>query len=204
MAYIDKIYANSYQEYIEFKNWANKQIITYFNGHTVHIKHWIWDYKEEDFLDGSIPIMNTPTWLDTYLIQNCKNQFVIDRMKEVYSKETYKKLQAVDLTAKPSDDFQQNRKIIIKRNKRSKFPIHNKPYSNKMKWRLVCNDDFDYCSESKVWSSYNSCYPYDANVAYIGSIKGIIRHLRKQYLPKNISFTIMGIYVGEEYTIYIN
>ena len=37
--------------------------------------------------------MNTPTWLDIYLIQNCKSQFVLDRMKVVYGKhfEIYKK-----------------------------------------------------------------------------------------------------------------
>jgi len=68
--------------------------------------------------------MNTPIWLDIYLIQNCRSNFVLDRMKFVYSEESYKKFQTVDLTSPPPENFKQNRKITIKRSDRTKFQLH--------------------------------------------------------------------------------
>lgn len=204
MAGIDKTYTDSYQDYKNFKDWADKQTLTFFNGHKVCIGDWVWKYEKEDFDGTERPIMNTPTWLDIYLIQNCKSDFVLDRMKEVYGEEFCVEVQAVDLTAKPPEDFQQNRKITIKLDKRTKFPLHSKPYDGKSKWWLQCNDDFGYCEESKVWSHGDSYYPHNTNTALIKSIKGVIRHLRKQYLPKGITFRLIGRYVGEQYLIVIS
>lgn len=205
MAGIDKTYTDSYSDYKEFKDWADKQTLTFFNGYTVRIVDWIRDCEEEDFNDGEIPIMNTPTWLDIYLIQNCKTKFVLDRLKSVYGDVSYKEYQSVDLTAKPHINFQQNRKISIKKSKRTKFPLHKKPYGGKIKWWLQCDDsDFGYHDETKTWSSYDNYYPYNTNTATIKTIKGIIRHLRKQYLPKGIVFNISGSYIGEDYIVVIS
>lgn len=203
MAGIDKTYTDNYKEYKKFKDWADKQILIFFNGHKECIGNWVWHYEEEDFSNGEIPIMNTPTWLDIYLIQNCKSKFVLDRMKTVYDKESFREFQNVDLTAKPPEDFKQNRKIKIINNDKSKFPIHSKPYGGKMKWWLQCNDDFWYNDETKTWVHYNNYYPHNTNTAHIGSIKAIVRHLRKQYFPKGITFNIIGRYVGENYTIRV-
>ena len=90
MAGIDKTYTGSYEEYKTFKDWADKQVITFFDGHKKCIGDWVWNYEKEDFLNGEIPIMNTPTWLDIYLIQNCKSDFVLERMKSVYGEDLYK------------------------------------------------------------------------------------------------------------------
>lgn len=46
-------------------------------------------------------------------------------------------------------------------------------------------------------------YPHNTNTAHISSVKGIIRHLRKQYLPTGLKFTLIGRYVGEEYEVTI-
>jgi hypothetical protein len=200
MAGIDKTYTDSYKDYKEFKNWADKQTLTFFNGHKVCIGNWVWDYRQEDFDNGERPIMNTPTWLDIYLIQNCKSDFVLDRMKSVYNEESYKEFQTIDLTSAPTENFKQNRKITIKKSKTTKFPLHNRPYG-KTKWWLQCNDNFGYCTETKVWSSYYNYYPHNTNTAHIKSLKGIVRHLRKQYLLKGTIFNISGKYVGENYTI---
>lgn len=100
MASIDKTYTDSYIDYKEFKDWADKQTITFSNGGKVCIGDFVWDYKEEYFNNGKIPIMNTPTWLDIYLIQNCKIAFVLDRMKSFYGDKTYKEFQNIDLTVK--------------------------------------------------------------------------------------------------------
>ena len=203
MAGIDKTYTNSYNDYKEFKDWADKQTLTFFNGYKVCIGDWVWEYEKEDFNGNEKPIMNTPTWLDIYLIQNCKSQFVLDRMKSVYNKKSYKEFQNIDLTAKPPEEFQQNRRIIIKKSDRTKFPLHSKPYNSKTMWWLQCDNKFGYHEETKTWTSHDSYYPHNTNTSHIKSVKGVVRHLRKQYLPKGITFRLIGRYVGEEYVIVI-
>lgn len=203
MAGIDRTYTDSYKEYKEFKNWADTQTLTFFNGYKKYIGDWVWDYEEKDFENGEIPIMNSPTWLDIYLIQNCKNKFVLDRMKSVYDEDSYNEYKMVDLTAKPPKEFQQNRKITISKCKTTKFPLHSKPYDGGM-WRLQCDDNFWYSDETKTWTSWDTYYPHNTNTAHIKSFKAIVRHLRKQYLPKGTLFSITGKYVGEEYTVRVH
>jgi len=204
MAGIDKTYTDSYSDYREFKDWSDTQNLTFFNGYKACIGDWVWEYEKEHFDNGKIPIMNTPTWLDIYLIQNCKSKFVLDRMSDVYGDESYEEFRHINLSAKPPIEFQQNRKITIKRSERTLFPLHSKPYASKLEWWLQCNDDFGYHTETKIWSSYDYHYPRDTNTAHIKSIKGIVRHLRKQYLPKGITFNLSGRYIGEEYLITVS
>ena len=203
MAGIDKTYTDSYQDYKEFKNWAKEQILTFFNGHQVCIGDWIYDYNQGDFNGEKLPIMNTPTWLDIYLIQNCKIKFVLDRMKVVYSEELYKYSQTIDLSAPPPSCFQQNRKIVFKNTKTTKFNLHQKPLGGKSKWWLQSNFGFSYCSESKVWSNEDTWYPMNTNIAHIKSLKSVIRHLRKQFLPKGALFSLSGTFIGEEYLVIV-
>jgi hypothetical protein len=203
MAGIDKTYTESYVEYKEFKDWANKQTITFFNGHKENVGDWVWEHEKEDFNNGEISIMNTPTWLDIYLIQNCKSKFVLDRMKNVYDDESYEKFKLINLTAKPPKEYEKNRKIIIKRNKKTKFPLYNRPYGGKNMWWLQCDEKFGYNTETKTWSHREFYYPTNSNTAHIKTIKGVIRHLRKQYLPKGLTFHLIGRYVGEVFTVLI-
>ena len=204
MASIDKTYTDDYKEYKKFKDWADKQVLIFFDGHKECIGNWIWDHDKKDFNNGKIPIMNTPTWLDIYLIQKCKSKFVLDRMQDVYDKKEYKEFQNIDLTAKLPENFRQNRKITVTKNKKTKFPIHNKPYGGKMRWWLQCNDDYWYNDETKTWSHYDNYYPHNTNTAHVTSIKSLIRHLRKQFLPRGVKFTISGRYVGEEYSVMVH
>lgn len=203
MAGIDKTYTNSYDNYREFKDWSKTQEVTFFNGHKERISNWIYEYSENDFDGDEIPIMNTPTWLDIYLIQNCKIQFVLDRMQAVYGKESYDNFKTINLSACPSDDYKQNRKIVIKKNNRTKFPLHSKPYGGKMQWWLQSDNEFWYDDKTKTWSNSDMHYPYNTNTAHLSSIKSLIKHLRKQYLPKGAQFRISGRYVGEDYSVYI-
>jgi len=53
-----------------------------------------------------------------------------------------------------------------------------------------------YCDKTKVGSSYDSYHPHNTNTAHIKNIKGVIRHLRKQYLPKGITFTKLYTLLG--------
>ena len=203
MAAIDKTYTNSYQEYKEFKDWATTQTVTFFDGYKECVGDYVRNLEEKDFEYGEIPIMNTPTWLDIYLIQNCKFDFVLDRFIEVYGVDSYNEFKTVDLTSKPPKEFKQNRKIIISKYKPTSFPLHSKPYGGR-KWRLECDDfHFWYNSQTKKWIDCRNYYPYTTNAAYITSIKALVRHLRKQYLPKGIKFILSGRYIGEDYLVTV-
>jgi hypothetical protein len=52
MAGIDKTYTDSYDNYKEFKSWADSQIVTFFNGHKECIGDWAWQYNKQDFENG--------------------------------------------------------------------------------------------------------------------------------------------------------
>lgn len=204
MASIDKTYTNSYNEYKEFKDWAEDKKVKFFDGSIEFIKDYIFYYEESDFIGKDIPIMNSQTWMDCYLIQNCKIKFILDRMKYVYSKRYYNELMFKKFIEIPSE-FKKNRKVTIKRTNKTLFPIHNKPYgyNNRKNWWLQCEVGFYYNSQTKVWANHEQLYPTDTNTAHIGSLKAIIRHLRKQYLPSGIKFYMIGSYVGEQYELII-
>jgi len=69
---------------------------------------------------------------------------------------------------------------------------------------VQCKDNFWYNSDTKTWVNVDSFYPSNTNTAHITSTKALVRHLRKQYLPKGITFTISGRYVGEEYVAIVS
>lgn len=204
MAGMDKTYTKSYKEYREFKDWANKQVVTFFNGHKERVGEWVAEYEEKDFDGTERAVMNSPEWLDAYLIQNCKVKFVLDRMKEVRGESSFNELKKVDLSARPPEEFQQNRKIVIKRNSRTNLPLQSKPRQSK--WWLIQSekDEFDYCDESKFWSNGDFLYPYYTNTSEAKSVKAVVRHLRKQYLPKGAEFVLIGSIEGEVYSIMIS
>lgn len=206
MASIDKTYTNSYKDYKEFKDWADKQIITFFDGLEKCIGDWVYKYPEEYFDGTEIAIMNTPTWIDAYLIQNCEIPFVINRMKEIYDEESYNDLKHSKIGSIPSK-YKQNRKIIIKSSDKCKFPFKKKMFRYPAKkgwyWWLQCNDNFWFNDETNKWVHWDMLYPNNTNTAHIKSTKALIRHLRKQYLPSGITFQISGRYIGENYKIII-
>lgn len=203
MAGIDKTYTDSYLEYKEFKDWVDTQYLTFYNGHKVRIGDYVYDRDEDDFDGREVPIMNTPSWIDVYLIQNCKSKFVLDRLKDVYNKDTYNEFLSVDLAGRPPSSFQQNRKVKIVPNDKTRYPIHDKPFSKNKTWWVQSYNEFWYNSETKTWARIEDYYPTDTNTAYFKSIKALVRHLRKQYLPSGIKFIVMGRFTGEEYDVVI-
>lgn len=209
MAGIDKTYTNSYSEYKELKNWCQDKVITFFDGSKEFAKEAIYNWDVEDFDGRELPIMNTPTWFDIFLIQNCPVQFVIDRMKVVYSEETFNELLTTKFPAPIPEGYQRNRKVSIKRIEKSVWPIHDKPIRHRDgwqgKWWVQCDDfDFNYNEYTKVWSSREMRYPHYNSTAHIKTLRGVVRHLKKQYLPKGIKFRIIGRYIGEEYVAVVN
>lgn len=215
MASIDKIYAYSYVEYRSFKDWADSQTHTFYDGLKVCIGDSIKDMKEDYYTatdwEYGVPIVSSPLWLDAYLIQKCKHKFVLNRLGYVYKKKGYNNLKNRDLSGKPTEDFQQNRKIVIKDRHGNKCKLHNKPYRVYVKkrgylqpkWSINTFDGMSYNDDTNKWVNKDSCYPAYQSWHYLPSIKSLVRHLRKQYLPKDITFYLEGRYVGEDYIIHI-
>lgn len=208
MAGIDKTYTDDYKEYKKFKDWASNQRVEFFDGRKECIGDWVWDYEKEDFENGEIPIMNTPNWLDMYLIKHCKVKFVLDRMDEVYGKDFHDEAKSVDFKLIP-DGYEKNRKIVIKSiPKQTTFSLVNKS-TPKFGWWLQQSWDkkkfyMQFNEETKKWVDSNKqIYPSNTNTSHHRTVKGLVRFLRKQYLPKGVEFNLIGRYVGEIYNVTI-
>lgn len=202
MAGIDKIYCSSYEEYKEFYDWAKTQFITFFDGYKINVSNWIGEFEKEDFDNyGEIPITNSPTWLDAYLLQHCKSQFVLNRLNQVYSEDYVLKLKQVDFSKLPND-YKRKRKVIIEKIINTTFPLNSEDNQN-IWWRLSCDNDFWYNDDTKKWVHREQMYPFNTTTAHLKTIKSVVKHLRNQYLPKGVVFTLAGIYVGQVYKITI-
>ena len=197
MASIDKTYTSSYREYREFKDWADTQVVTFFNGHTECIGDWVYSLEEGHFDGREIPIMNTPTWMDAFLIQNCPFEFVQDRMQGVYD-DHYDVLKVTPFSR--PDNYKQNRKISIHQVKGG-FHVCRKPF--RVKYWSLQSDNYLYHRETKTWVGPDLLYPRSTNTSHIKSLKALVRHLRKQYLPSGITFELSGRYIGDYYSIKI-
>jgi len=197
------IETNSYKDYKEFKDWSDTQFLTFFDGYKIRIGNFVFNRNEDDFSENEITIINAPAYVDIYLIQNCKFDFVINVLSDVYDEEDFNVYKNFDFNKGFHEDYKQNRKITIQKTKVTKFPIHKKPY-NGSNWWLQSDDNFWYNEDRKLWIHLDMEYPTDCNTAHLPTIKSVVRHLRKQYLPKGITFTLFGRYIGEDYIIKIN
>ena len=127
-------------------------------------------------------------------------------MKGVYGKHFEEYETRTNLDAVP-EGYAKNRRIVITNGDKCKFPFKKKMFrktiGGKMSWWVQCEDNYWYNSETKTWVGWDDFYPHNTNTAHIKSTKALVRHLRKQYLPKGVRFRISGRYVGEEYSVVV-
>ncbi len=202
MAGIDKIYTDSYKEYVEFKEWSKNQKVEYFNGIVDSpYEYMYYNWSEESFKKHkNSPIMNTSTSIDIFLIQNCPFGFVQERMKVAYGDEYENMKNNINYTLKP-ENYRQNRKFKIIKN--GELPLYNKGIKSHGWFWLQARGENDmwFNSEYNLWVNEN--LPYHTNTSHHKTIKSLIRFLRKQYLPSGIEFILQGGYVGESFIIKI-
>jgi hypothetical protein len=209
MASIDKTYTTKYSEYKEFKEWARDKAVPFFDGKFFKVKEVIYDRDEEDFDGRDLPVFNSAEWLDIYLIKYCPVKFVQNRLLEVYNSKFIEYAKEQEFPLRPPKGFEKNRRISIRNSKETKFPFHTKPYPHwnaknqkiTNTWWVRCENNwlFNYNSKSKVWAEGQEYYNVNTCVAHFGSLKAVVRNLRKQYLPKGLVFTISGRYAAEKY-----
>lgn len=75
MAAIDKIYVNSWKEYLQFKEWCEQQpLLKDKYGKYIKLSAYLYDYDEE--WESCHPIFNAPYYVDAYVIRNCPFEFI--------------------------------------------------------------------------------------------------------------------------------
>jgi len=75
MAAIDKIYLNSYEEYLQFKEWCEKQpLLTDKYGVKEKITRYLYLYDKPFVSDHAV--FNAPYYVDAYVIRNCPFNFI--------------------------------------------------------------------------------------------------------------------------------
>lgn len=75
MAAIDKIYLNSYDDYVALKEWCIKQPVIYDKyGIPCKLVDYLYKYTKDEWNNNNAPchvVFNLPYYLDAYLIRNC-------------------------------------------------------------------------------------------------------------------------------------
>jgi hypothetical protein len=202
MAGIDKTYTNSWEDYNALMDWARGKTIDFNYGKKklkIPIFNSIYQWNKEDFI-GEMPVLNTFTWEDKYLWENCPCQFVIDRLREVYGG-NYLDRHHINIIPV---DFKTNRKIRIIKNTDTKFPLRNKVLGCRGWWWIQADrgNNLDYSKELDAWVLPDT-FPSNTNTMNGNTIKSIVRRLRKMYLPSRITFTLIGRFSGENYLIQV-
>ncbi len=194
MAGIDKIYAPNWEEYKKLLDWAADKVITFENGQSIKVINYIWKYSESEF-NPDYAVMSTPVWFDVYLVQNCPIEFVQERL---YRPEYME----VEFPPKYPASYQTKRKLKIVRT--GTIPLYNAGIYGEGGWCLSCKSNNWWFNEDwNEWVDVSLNYPRTSNVSHHCSVKGVIRFLKKQRLPKGLEFRLIGRYVGEDFTIKI-
>lgn len=91
MAAIDKIYVNSYDEYIQFRDWLKVQPkLKDKYGKEESLMSYFFDYwNKESWFDKnrenvSHPVFSAPYYVDAYIIRNCPFDFIQKKLMLIY------------------------------------------------------------------------------------------------------------------------
>ena len=93
MAAIDKIYVDSYEKYVEFKEWCEKQpLFVDKYGKKESMTRYLFTYwPKENWVDH--PIASFPFYIDAYIIRNCPFDYI---QKELMLRYGYKSQEWID------------------------------------------------------------------------------------------------------------
>ena len=92
MAAIDKIYVNTYEEYLQFKEWC-KQQPKLKDKYGVEASLLDYLYKYDSPFKGNHPIFNAPYYLDAYVIRNCPLSFIQEELMLNYGYKSQKTIE---------------------------------------------------------------------------------------------------------------
>lgn len=208
MAGIDKTYVSKYSDYKRYYDWClskNYEFSRLYNGELLTSYFYIYD--EEDFKNNTdLPICNTPTYMDIYLIRNCPLEFVQNRLKEQYCSE-YTKIKNYK---SEYDNFKMDR--IEKKDCRftvtwnNKFCKFKKPWGTRYWWVQVRDSgkyNLYYDEESDSWVDPRELMPWNTNTAMVKSFKSLTRKIKKWRFPEGTVLSVTGRYVCDRMTVTV-
>jgi hypothetical protein len=107
MAAIDKIYVNTTNKYLQFKEWCKKQppLLDKY-GKKAFLTSYLYEYNEEQLkVDKCRPIFNAPYYVDAYVIRNCPFDFIQKELMLNYGHWSQEKInKAYDIVINRNDD----------------------------------------------------------------------------------------------------
>ena len=234
MSYIDKTYISTYQQFTQVRNWCRDKKVKLKNGLTYNAIDFLAypDMTENEFNEWKneviqnhmkiynesqeeaekhfeIPLWNTPTYFDIWLIRNCPIDFIQNRLKEQYD-EDYEKIKNYN---SDYDTYQRNGlgkhfhyKIIKKPNWTYRYKFTYTDKNNKLKtykenekpmWFVELkdlsnnNDKLMWSANQKYnyWTNWHEALPFSCSSMIIRkknlNIHNIIRMIKKWDLPAN-------------------
>lgn len=205
MAAIDKTYTKSWEEYQSLVAWCKGKSFTLNNGDVIRPSKYIYEWSKEDF-DGKkeLPIWNTPTYLDIWLIRNCPLEFIQESLKEQYgggwSKEAFTEHNDEDMYhqiltyTSPYDLFERkgSHKFSIK------YEINDRFKDDGLWWWIdILDYGWWYNDKHKMWYHDDEALPIDSNVAHFDgnmSKRKLARLIKKWDLPRGTRLRFRAYY----------
>lgn len=217
MAAIDKTYTSSWEDYQLLVEWCKGKSFTLKNGDVIKPSNYIYEWERESF-DGEreLPIWNTPTYLDIWLIRNCPLEFIQDRLKEQYgggwSKEAFSNHNDDDMYhqilnhTSPYDSYERkgSHKFSIK------YSINNKFKDDDLFWWVnIMGLGWWYNDKHKMWYHNDEALPISCSCAHLKgnlSKRRLARLIKRWNLPKGTEIQFVGDYkryIQKEFTVTI-
>lgn len=216
MACIDNTYVDSYQQVLDFVNWAKDKNFVY-NGYTFNPLKWLYytieDYKEHfETQTTEMVLFSTSKSQDYVLIKHCPLDFIQEQLKHKYDIEYYYSIKngtSIFDTFNRNDISGQKVKCIKETkfgNKRFHYKSRKRGKRSPLRyWVELRHPDYflDYEENIDKWliSGYELFNPYCmSSVCHkkIKTRKALIRNIRKWNLPKGSIIRWMGEYIGDE------
>lgn len=224
MAEIDKTYIKTWEEYESLVEWAKDREFICPNGMKVYPMNYIYKCNKEDYEKSynsfkenypnekfEFPVMNTPQYLDYFLIKYCPLEFVQNRMEEVYGWDyvksvlngtcefdTYKRDIGTKVKVIKYPLFSRNKNKLCEKKKQMKF-IYLREKIDDYYLNLWYNEDYN------CWVSLNELGYYTSNMCHknINSVKAMIRQIKKWKLPKGTVVDLAGRYVNNVFSFLV-
>ena len=222
MAAIDKIYVNSWDEYIQFKKWCEEQppLFDKYNK-IVRLTNYLYQYKEK--WESCHPIFNAPYYIDAYVIRNCPFDFIQKELminyghchrdgtmtiNELEEFDDYIRIKEGNLYNTP---FTFCKYVVGKHFRCTKHPkeLYNRPFEIKSwfvdietpnelpsMWYHESSNTWDFCDEF-VESDGSS------STAHVKTIKALKRLMIKWKLPIGAIVRATGRYTFDDYEFII-
>ena len=201
MAAVDKIYVNSFNKYITFKNWCEEQqpIVDKYGTKGRISDYLITGWSKEHFIVH--PVFSAPYYVDAYVIKNCPFDFIQKELKFNYGSD-YEKIKEGKLYNSPA----RKKTIVGKYFKCIQHPHtkYNTPFMCKFWHVSVTLPDGDFMLYHSKTNSWDYCDEFviadwSGSTAFVKTIKAIKRLIRKWCLPVGAKVEVTGRCVEDTY-----